>query len=257
MTPAPHMEPGALAQASCLPPDNERRVAGGKECLAIRTFRSANPGPEPTLVVFIHGDLNDGGTADYIYQRAREAVTDGRIVVGLVRPGYADAEGNQSTGDTFGRGDNYTAHNVDAVAAAIKALREYHKASHVVLVGHSGGAAIGGVILGRHPGLVDGAVLAACPCDIAAWRAGRREWRRSLSPDGFVNRVPASTRVVAITGDKDDNTSPILADNYAKKLARRGVPARFVLVAGAGHNDVMRRTELRAALEELVSQLGR
>ena len=64
-------------------------IAGGKECLAIRTFRSANPGPEATLVVFIHGDLNDGGTADYIYERAREAVADGRIVVGLVRPGYA------------------------------------------------------------------------------------------------------------------------------------------------------------------------
>lgn len=249
--------PSALAQAPCQPPDNETRVAGGKECLVIRTFRPANPGSEPKLLIFIHGDLSGGGPADYIYERAREALAEGRVVVSLVRPGYADGEGNQSTGDNFGRNDSYTAHNVDAVAAAIKTLREHHKASYVVLVGHSGGAAISGVILGRHPGLVAGAVLAACPCDIAAWRAGRRAWRQSLSPDDFLKRVPVTTRVITVTGDKDDNTRPILAEDYAKTLAKRGVPARFVLVPGAGHNDVMRRPEVRAAVEDLVSQLGR
>ena len=246
----------APAQAPCQPPDNEKRVAGGNECLVIRTFRPATPAPAPMLLVFIHGDLSGGGPADYIYERAREAVADGRVVVGLLRPGYGDGEA-QSTGDNFERNDSYTAHNVDAVAAAIKTLSEHHRASHVVLVGHSGGAAISGVILGRHPGLAAGAVLAACPCDLAAWRTGRRPWRQSLSPDDFGKRVSGGTRVIAVTGDKDDNTRPILAEDYAKTLAKRGIPARFVLVPGAGHNDVMRRPELRAAIDDVVSQLGR
>src|SRR5438093_11090382 len=92
----------AAAQNSCQPADNEHRVAALKECLVIRTFRPANPTPDPILIVYLHGDLNDGGTAEYIYQRAREAVADGRIVVGMVRPGYADNEGNASTGNDFG-----------------------------------------------------------------------------------------------------------------------------------------------------------
>jgi hypothetical protein len=68
-----------------------------------------------------------------------------------------------------------------------------------------------GDILGRHPGVADAAVLAACPCFITEWRAGRRRWMQSLSPDEVIKQVPVATRVVALTGDADDNTRPILA----------------------------------------------
>jgi len=247
----------APAEGRCDSPDNETRVRGDKECLVIRTFRPASPGDAPKLLVFIHGDVSSGGAADYIYERALEAVTDGRLVVALLRPGYFDSAGNQSSGDNFNRQDSYTKHNVDAIAATLKALREHHKASHLILVGHSGGAAISGVILGRHPGVADAAVLAACPCFIAEWRAGRRRWMQSLSPDEVIKQVPVATRVVALTGDADDNTRPILARDYVKALAKRGVPARFELVPGAGHNDVVRRPELRSAIDEVIAQLGR
>jgi hypothetical protein len=35
------------------------------------------------------------------------------------------------------------------------------------------------------------------------------------------------------------------------------MPARFELVPGAGHLDVVRRPELRSAIDEVIAQLGR
>lgn len=158
------------------------------ECLVIRTFRPASPGPATTLLVFIHGDLSGGGPADYVYERAQAAAGEGRVTVALLRPGYGDNQGNQSTGDNSNRQDSYTKHNIDAVAA-LTTLREHHKADRLILVGHSGG--------------------------------------------------------------------PVLARDYVAALAKRGLPARFTVVPGAGHNDVVRRPELRSAIDELVTQLSR
>src|SRR5262249_49925857 len=163
-------------------------------------------------------------------ERAQEAVANGRVVVALLRPGYFDSAGNQSTGDNFDRQDSYTKHNIDAIAAALKVLREQHKITHLILVGHSGGPAISRVILGRQPGVADAALLASCPCFINEWRSGRRRWAHSLSPDEVIKQVPVATFVVALTGEADDNTRPMLAEDYVKTLAKRGVRARFELV---------------------------
>ena len=76
------------------------------------------------------------------------------------------------SGDKMGGGDNYTAHNVDAVANALQALKTKYGARRLVVVGYSGGAATAGVILGRHPELIDNAVLIACPCDLNIRRQG-------------------------------------------------------------------------------------
>ena len=86
---------------------------------------------------------------------------------------------------------------------------------------------------------------------------GRRRWTQSLSPDEVSKKVPASTRVVALTGDADDNTRPILARDYVAALVNRGIPARFESVPGAGHNDVVRRPELRSAIDEVIAHLDR
>jgi pimeloyl-ACP methyl ester carboxylesterase len=242
----------AAARQEPCKPDNETRVAAGGECLAIRTFRPARPGP--TLVVFLHGDLSKGGGADYIYAHAQNNLADGMVAVALLRPGYFDREGNRSTGDDHNRRDGYTPHNVDAVAAAVKALRAHHRAARVLLAGHSGGAATAGVILGRHPGLADGALLAACPCDIPGWRAMLSgDWPNSLSPHAFADWVPRAARVIAVTGSRDGHTSPSLAEQYVNRLARRGVKARFVLAEGADHAYILQAPEAAAALRELLA----
>jgi pimeloyl-ACP methyl ester carboxylesterase len=134
-------------------------------------------------------------------------------------------------------------------------LRAHHKARRVVLVGHSGGAAIAGVILGKHPGTADAAVLVSCPCHIANWRSGRRAWPRSESPHSYAASVPSSALVVALTGTRDDNTFPALGSSYVQSLAARGVRARFVELPGADHNAAFRAPEtLRAARDAVAGR---
>ena len=255
------LEIGALAMlftlrpaaASC-PPESSIKdyVFGGGLCLVAATFGAETAGAMPTLVVVVHGDISNGGAATYHVEFAKALARQGVVAVALIRPGYADAAGRVSEGFTLGRQDNYTPANVAAIAGAIDALRKHYRARRVVYVGHSGGAAIGGMLIGRRPGLIDAAVLVSCPCDIARWQHehGRAPWTRSLSPDFFIARVPTTTEVVVITGTADDNTFPAQAEDYVARLARRGLPARFVAVAGAGHgfSGVAAATRLAAEM---------
>jgi len=216
--------------------DAEQWVDGGELCLAMAVAGTKDAGPSPTLVVLVHGDTSSGGPADYLVPFAR-SLTRKVVTVSLLRPGYEDRAGRKSEGSHNGRRDSYTAQNVDAVGAAIQTLKTRFRARRVIAMGHSGGAAIIGVLAGRRPGLIDAAVLVSCPCDIPSWRAarGRGEWRQSLSPHSYAAKVPKQTTVVAITGSEDDNTSPRLARTYIASLAGNGSLARFEAAPGAGH----------------------
>lgn len=245
------------AHAACPPrvtPDTH--VWANGLCLAVETFGTESAGDAPTLVVVVHGDISDGGRATYHAAFAREIARPGVVAVAITRPGYTNAEGRTSEGETLGRDDNYTGGVIAATGSAIVVLKAHHRARRVIYVGHSGGAAIGGGLIGLRPGLVDAALLISCPCDIAAWRKARGlpEWTRSLSPSTFVSRVPAATRVTAMTGVRDENTFPWLAENYVTALARRAVAADFVPVADAGHGFAGLKD---AAAEAVASMLAR
>jgi pimeloyl-ACP methyl ester carboxylesterase len=245
------------AQAACAPESTIRdHVFGGGLCLVAETFGAAAAGDAPVLVVVVHGDISDGGAATYHAAFARGLGRPGVVAVALIRPGYVDAAGRKSEGSTLDRSDNYTAANVAAIAGAIDALKKHYRARRVIYVGHSGGAAIGGVLVGRRPGLVDAAVLVSCPCDIARWlhERGRPPWPRSLSPDFFIARVPTTTELIAITGTGDANTFPALAQDYVARLTARGVPARFVAVEGAGHGFSGVAAATRAAVDDLIGR---
>ena len=247
-------EPTSLSD-SCNLPDNLNWVAGEGECLKIKTLNKEFSGQNPTLVIFLQGDVSKGGPASYFYSRAEMFVQSNVAPVVLIRPGYYDSEGNHSTGSDCGRWNCYTPHNVDAIADAIKSIKEFHKARNVILVGHSDGAAIAGVILGRHPGLVDGAILAACPCNIDEWRLsrGKSAWS-SLSPHSFTDGIPSTTQVIAITGDQDENTPPFLAEEYIEGLKANGIKASFVSVEGGTHNSSARSSEFNNAIWGLIGE---
>jgi pimeloyl-ACP methyl ester carboxylesterase len=141
------------------------------------------------------------------------------------------------------------------VAGAVTALKKFHGAAKVVLVGHSGGAAISGVILGRFPGLADAALLAACPCNVPEWRImrrGKNNWTSSQSPHEFIDAIPAASRVIAVTGSRDNNTFPKIAVQYVESLQKRGIDARYVEVEGASHNSVTQSDAFHAAIAELL-----
>jgi pimeloyl-ACP methyl ester carboxylesterase len=241
---------GATWAQSCPQADGINRVDGQTECLVIQTIQPAQNSKSSlkprNLLVYLHGDSSRGGRFDRHFKHFTPFVDQNTIFVGMIRPGYADSKKNASTGDKLGGGDNYTAHNVDAVANGLRALKAKYKARRLVVVGFSGGAATAGVILGRHPDVIDDAVLIACPCDLTI---RRQAWaknivRRSISPHEVASSVFKTARVTAITGDADTNTTPEQVTGYIATLKSQGVKAHYIEVPKATHEAGILGTKL-------------
>ena len=223
---------GALAE-TC----EANEVLGGDLCLVTKIYGADTAGASPSLVVFLHGDMSRGGAAHYLFSRAEEmGDIPGVVGVALIRPGYYDNDGNTSDGPNK-RLDHYTDNNNRAVAEAVQALKDRYSADKTILVGHSGGAAQSGVIIGRYPDLATAAVLVSCPCDIPRWRIsrGRDPWPNSQSPIDFIDTIASSQKVIAITGANDSNTGMFLAQDYVDALTKRGIEAKFVMARSAKH----------------------
>jgi predicted alpha/beta hydrolase family esterase len=139
------------------------------------------------------------------------------------------------------------------IGTAIERLRLRYKPNAVIIVSHSGGAAITAVLLGMKPQLADAAILVACPCDLAAWRAGRSRmpWS-SENPMQWVEKVSPATKVIALTGSRDDTTVPALGKPYVEGLQARGIDAIFQLVPHAGHIDMVGSTAVSDATFRLL-----
>ena len=231
--------------------DNMTRVVGGGECLVVATLEAA-PGNR-TLVVFVHGGRERSRKSmDYMSDVAWRIAGAGVTAAVLMRPGFRDYRGSASTARGKRGARNWFAYDVVAVAEAVASLKDHHGAQRVVLVGHSIGAAIVGVILGRNPGLADAAVLASCPCNMISWKHGIRRLPRKMSPHGVVDAVPVDSVVIALTGNKDRITRPRLARDYVAALAKRGVAATFIELAGADHN--LQPLQVRKAVNGLVDR---
>lgn len=242
--------------APCAHEDFLTQVSGDKECLLMRRFGPDHP---QALVVWLHGNVSTGGPANSHFRIAEKLAADGAAegvtAVALVRPGYPDGTGAQSTGYDNGRADNWPRATVAEVGVAIERLRKALQPRAVVLVGHSGGAAMVAVLMGFRPELAHAALLVACPCDMVAWRAGRqgRPWS-SEDPKRWTDTVHPSSTVLALTGSLDDTTAPELGRDYVTRLAARGVDARFVPVPGMGHLDILRSPALADATATLIRQ---
>lgn len=235
--------------------DNRARVAANDECLAIGTYGES--AERTSLIIFIHGDGYRDGPSDYMYPLARTFGAKGVVAVGLIRPGYYDSAGNHSTGNSYREWDNYQPDAIATVAAAVEALKNYYKADLVVLAGHSGGSAISGVIIGKYPGLVNAAILGACPCNVPAWRILRRGWNNwplSLSPHDFIGKIDKKTTVVAVTGGNDGNTEPELAREYVASLKEKGIGATYIEVPGVGHNGIVNSSEFKTAIYHFLEE---
>lgn len=236
----------ALA-APCEAPDLLTRVSGRGECLIIKTVENKKNGETNLLYVLLHGNHSDGSAAISMYKVA-QSLTDkappGTVAVAIVRPGYNDDEGNFSTGDR-NRADNWRGAVIDDIADAIARLKAFHKAKRLVLVGHSGGSAVSGVILGRHPGLADAALLFGCVCDIRQWRAGRSGgmWT-SESPSDYVARIPPKTKIAVLVGVGDSVTMPSLSEGYVASLADHGLPVEYKAIEGRDHYSIIRSEQI-------------
>lgn len=230
-------------------------VQGGPYRLFARAFSSKKLSSHPILVVVLHGDgppPYEHPGYQYIFASKVAGTNQNVVAVGLVRPGYTDPKGNHSEGDIGYRdGDNWNARDTDAIAAAIGQLKRRYKAEKVIVAGHSGGAAITANILGRHPRLIDAALLVSCPCGYV------NDWRQSvfrltgmslfkgklkvpsLSPIAQIKDMSDQVPVVLMTGTKDKVAPLKFAEQYQAKATKAGKNVTLIKLQGRPHNTFL------------------
>jgi predicted esterase len=258
---------GGIAQPAAAAP--EVGADGGttiwvttRQRLKTKVYESAGRGASPILVVVVHGDSpSQSQTYQYQFAKAAAAAIPDAVVAAVLRPGYDDGEERSDgmRGETTG--DNYTPEVLDAVATAISELKARYQPRRLVLVGHSGGSAIVGSLIGQRGGIANAALLVSCVCDLEAWRKhmqatkGGKIWERpvrSLSPLALVNGISASTRVSMLVGSDDETTPPSLTEAYAAALRDRGIPVDVMVAPGLQHNILLTPVALER-LKQIVS----
>src|ERR1700719_4502144 len=245
--------PPVLAQSA--PPTEGAAKAGATmwvtttQRVKTRIYENAGLSPHPILIIVLHGDSPDEPPR-YQYrfaERAAAAIPDA-VVAAVLRPGYSDGEDRSDgmRGETTG--DNYTPEVINAVATVLSELRTKYHPRRVILVGHSGGAAITANLLNQQGISGDAALLVSCPCDLAAWRKhmqsikGGRIWERpvrSLSPIEQVDGIPTSTRVSLLVGSDDQVAPPELTSAYADALRKHDVAVDVTVAPGLAHNILL------------------
>lgn len=187
------------------------------------------------LVVILHGD---GGPNRYAaYAEALAGAAAGTTVVALTRPAFTGATGT-SPGQNPQR-DHYTPSNNALVAQSLQAMDASLRPGRIIVMGHSGGAAQLATIIATHPGTVDVAILAACPCDVPRWRrhrTGQDNWTASQSPLDVAGAIGRGTRVLAVTLARDGNTLPQFAERYIDAARAAGANATLSVPAGGSHS---------------------
>jgi pimeloyl-ACP methyl ester carboxylesterase len=237
-------------------------VGSAPQRIAGRVYLFGMASPTAPLVVVLHGDapfVNPSYQYTFASQLAR--AVPGTRVAALLRPGYADPYGAKSDGDRgFASGENYTHKVIDQLAASIQTLQARWNASAVVLVGHSGGAALAADLSALHPGLVHHVFLVGCPCDVPAFRKhmAQLQWGplwllpvRSLSPITTIDQMQKSTGITAISGSNDPIALPQYAESYVAKARRLGISASMIVLPGQGHEILNDPAVVNAVADEL------
>lgn len=226
----------------------------------IDTHYSDDIASAPSLVVVLHGD-SPFNKPSYHYAFAKSMAEQGKNVaaIGVLRPGYTDALDRTSDGERGEAvGDNYGPPQLNQIAQAIGIWKAFFEPKQVVVVGHSGGAAITALLGSQFPGLIDHAVLVACPCDVNAWRESMFALTSKpifkgdldvLSPQSQVAQLAPDLETLLIVGKKDPVTPVKLSKNYEQALKKLGRKVRLVEIPG--EHDIL----LTEAVQKLVLAL--
>jgi pimeloyl-ACP methyl ester carboxylesterase len=227
--------------------DEQSWVQGGPYRLRISAFVSEEEPESPILVLVVHGDA-PFHEPDYQYAFAANvaATHRGVVSVGLLRPGYTDPQGNRSDGERGqGTGDSLNATNTDAIAGAIGELKRRWDARQVVVAAHSGGATLAANVLGRHPALIDKALLVSSIYDVEKWRQHMFEKTgapvfqgeiETLSPIEQVTGMSDQVEVTLMVGSQDEVAPPGFSEQYEAAARRHAKKVRLIQLEGEGHD---------------------
>ncbi len=228
-------------------PDEQSWVQGGPYRLRISTFVSEGKSESPILVVVVNGDA-PFHEPDYQYEFAANVAATHRdvVAVGLLRPGYTDPQGNRSDGERRqATGDSLNVTNTEAIAGAIGGLKRRWNARKVVVAAHSGGATLAANVLGRHPPLIDKALLVSSVYDVEKWRQHMFEQTgapvfqgkiETLSPIEQITGMSDQVEVTLMVGSQDEIAPPGFSEQYEAVARRHGKKVRLVRLEGEGHD---------------------
>ncbi|MCC2976323.1 alpha/beta hydrolase [Sphingomonas sp. PL-96] len=208
------------------------------------------------LVYVLHRDERTAEADDnHRFARDLVAAAPGVRVVALTQPFPQDDVGTAGRG--FGRD------RVASFADRIEAGRRRYPDVPTLVVGDGVGAALAADLTGLRPKLVDGMVLAACPCMLPEWRKHMEKqtaatWRTpasdSLDPLMTVGGVRPQTKAALLVGSDDPITPPKFSRGYAEALVLRGIATDFRVLPGRG-NDILSDPEVLSATTRMLTAL--
>jgi pimeloyl-ACP methyl ester carboxylesterase len=232
-----------------------------------KVYQSAKLSSSPTLVVVLHGDSPKSPPSyQYTFARKLAEQNDNLVVAAVLRPGYTDDAHEASEGKRGkANGDNYTSEVVDVIASVIEQLKARYNPGHTVIVGHSGGAAISAILVGRWPNAADGVLLVSCPCNLELWRKHMEQIQdnpiwiepvESVSPINVVSDVPKTTHVHMLVGSNDNNALPEFTQAFAAALKNRGGNVAVTVAPGLTH-DILLDPVAFEQTKSLIQELGK
>lgn len=236
--------------------DNTTSVDTSNGCLQLITSKKIE---RPRILwVILHGDGSNGGQSSFTTESLSDLAETDSVAVGMIRPGYFTRDSRTSTGpDSDRRFDHYTEDVVATLASGLSILKAHYQPEELIVIGHSGGAALTALISSFYPDLIDRSILVACPCNVPEWRVSRRgtnTWLRSLSPHDYINDLSASMPIAAIVGEDDSNTYPQLSIDYVALAQTAGVMATQEVLPSLGHNDIIsNNSALKAFIRQWVN----
>jgi len=130
----------------------------------------------------------------------------------------------------------------------------------VVVAAHSGGAALSANALGRHPALINQALLISSVYDVAKWRQYMFEQTRepvfqgkieTLSPIELVTGMSDQVEVTVIVGSQDEIAPPQFSEQYETAARKHGKKVKLVRLEGEGH-EIFLNPAVFAELEPML-----
>lgn len=220
---------------------------------------------KPVLILVLHGDAPFNNPS-YQYAIARRIARENQntVAIGILRPGYTDEEGNHSQGERGNAsGDNYTTYVSMSIQQLVHELITKYNPESVLLVGHSGGAAIAANLISQFSTYA-AAVLISCPCDLNRWRKHMKTLQpdigiwdskvKSLSAIDNTQRIDDSVQIMMIHGNNDTIVPIEIAHEYADKLSEHGKSVRLITLQDQDH-EIALMPEVFTAVKRLIDQI--
>ncbi len=253
-----------LSAKFCAKEDYINYVSDFTGCIAITIHRDVNAEESlynKKIVFFIHGDQIEPKVT-YFDDFVSNFSFDEVVLISITRPGWVNNKNNKSDGKkNISNGDNYIPNiDVDPIYRAIKKIKNKFNSKEIIIVGHSGGAAITGILFGRFKNIVNEAILISCPCIVPLWRKSyaaqlflKNKKRicmpkyKSKSPHEYVKKIDSKIKINIFVGEDDKNTLPLFSHQYHFLLKNFGKNSHLKIFSG-DHTSVLKN---RKMIEEI------